>query len=129
MAMQRFFRHNKNIIISLLAFFLLLAAAPETLQAQKLPELIPYRKGDKWGYADSTGKIVIAPTYDGVSFFRYDIAIVGMNTGHSCIINKKGDTLYSVYGGLSFGEDSTLKFLDFHDTEPKYKYRNFHKFR
>jgi len=35
----------------------------------KLPELIPYRKGDKWGYVNSQGKIVINPIYSKVEFF------------------------------------------------------------
>jgi len=32
-------------------------------------ELIPYRKGDKWGYCTPDKKIVIAPKYDDSTRF------------------------------------------------------------
>ncbi len=35
----------------------------------KLPELIPYRKDEKWGYANNKGEIVIRPIYSMVEFF------------------------------------------------------------
>ena len=35
----------------------------------KLPDLIPYRKGDKWGYANIKGEIVIKPGNSRVEFF------------------------------------------------------------
>lgn len=35
----------------------------------KLPELIPYRKGDKWGYANKNGKVIVEPKYTEVDFF------------------------------------------------------------
>lgn len=38
-----------------------------TIQAQ---DYIPYRKGDKWGYCDQAKKILIAPKYQEVGFFR-----------------------------------------------------------
>ncbi|TND10542.1 MAG: Uncharacterized protein FD123_184 [Bacteroidetes bacterium] len=47
-------------IFFLLLFFLFSAIT----FAQKRPNLIPYRKGDLWGYADSTKKIIITPKYD-----------------------------------------------------------------
>jgi len=40
-------------------------------------ELIPYRKGDKWGFCAPDKKIVIAPKYDDVtSFFDEGLAWV-----------------------------------------------------
>jgi len=40
-------------------------------------ELIPYRKGDKWGYCTPDKKIVIAPKYDdGTRFFDEGLAWV-----------------------------------------------------
>jgi|GEM_PF-3124354 len=41
-----------------------------SLFAQRLPDLIPYRKKDKWGYADSTGKILIKPKYVSAGWFQ-----------------------------------------------------------
>jgi hypothetical protein len=38
----------------------------------KLPELIPYRKEGKWGFANSEGKIFIEPKYSRVQFFNLD---------------------------------------------------------
>lgn len=35
----------------------------------KLPELIPYRKGDKWGYCNKNKKIIVEPIYSDVEFF------------------------------------------------------------
>jgi hypothetical protein len=53
-----------TIIFILFAEFLL----TDMIQAQNLPNLIPYRKGDKWGFCDSTKKIIISPKYLSVSF-------------------------------------------------------------
>lgn len=35
----------------------------------QLPDIIPYRKGSKWGFANSKKKIVIEPVYDSVTSF------------------------------------------------------------
>jgi len=42
-------------------------------------ELIPYRKGDKWGYCTPDKKIVISPMYDGASDFHEGLAPVLLN--------------------------------------------------
>jgi hypothetical protein len=39
--------------------------------------LIPYRKGDKWGFSDRNRKIVIPCIYDRVNFFIEGLAVVG----------------------------------------------------
>jgi hypothetical protein len=54
----------KRFLILFLLFFL-----QENLSA-KLPDLIPYRKGNLWGYCDSTKKIIIQPIYERV--FPFD---------------------------------------------------------
>ena len=41
--------------------------------------LIPYRKGQLWGFADTSLKIRIIPNYDSVGFFYYDRALVKLN--------------------------------------------------
>lgn len=37
----------------------------------KLPDLIPYRQGDRWGYCDSTKKIIIPCVYREAGLFIY----------------------------------------------------------
>lgn len=37
-------------------------------------DLIPYRKGDLWGYCDRDGNIVLEPRFRSVSHFKYGIA-------------------------------------------------------
>jgi hypothetical protein len=36
---------------------------------ENLPDLIPYRKGTKWGFCDKNKKIIIPVIYDNVEFF------------------------------------------------------------
>lgn len=62
------------------------------LAAQQLPELIPYRKGKLWGFADSTGKIRIEPQWDGVEFFEGDYAHISAG-GKNGLINRKGEVV------------------------------------
>jgi WG containing repeat len=59
------------------------------ISAQTLPELIPYRVGNKWGYCDASKKIVLTPKYDEVRLFSGERAAVrtGIYWGY---INKKG---------------------------------------
>lgn len=51
-------------------FFTILLLFTRISAFAQLPELIPYRKGDLWGYSDSTGKIIIPCKYTAVSLFR-----------------------------------------------------------
>lgn len=68
--------------------FFLLFLCSTLLQAQS--SLIPYRKGDKWGFADSSGKIVIPCTYeDAKQFGRAKLAPVKQQ-GMYGYINKQG---------------------------------------
>ena len=53
--------------------------------AQKLPSLIPFNDKGKWGYADTTGKLVIPAKFGRALPFRNGRAIVG---------NKKQDYLH-----------------------------------
>lgn len=55
----------------------------------RLPDLIPYRKGNLWGYCDSTKKIVIEPQWYSVDWFEHGYARVWKND--SCgVINASG---------------------------------------
>jgi len=43
------------------------------------PELIPYRKGDKWGFCDRNKRIVIECKYDSAYCFSDDVAVVSQH--------------------------------------------------
>src|SRR5687767_14862590 len=58
--------------------------------SQKLPSLIPYRKGDKWGYCDSTKKIIIEPKYDWAPLFYKGYARVEADN-KKFFIDEKGN--------------------------------------
>ncbi len=51
--------------------------------------MIPYRKGDKWGYANADAQIIITPKYDDARWFSEEMAAVkvGAKWGY---INKAG---------------------------------------
>ncbi len=60
------------------------------LSAQQIDyTLVPYRSGDKWGYASPDKNVVIAPKYDEVGWFSEGLAAVkaGSKWGY---INKAG---------------------------------------
>ncbi|MCX7696935.1 MAG: WG repeat-containing protein, partial [Bacteroidales bacterium] len=58
-------------------------------QTNDLPDLIPYRKGYKWGFCDKNKKIVIECKYDMVSSFSEGLALVQLN-GKYGFIDKSG---------------------------------------
>lgn len=81
-----------------LVCLLVLICCSCSAKAQPLPALIPYNSGDKWGYADTNGNIIIAPQWDNANFFIGDKAMVGIQdrSGKSnniiyCLINRKGE--------------------------------------
>jgi hypothetical protein len=59
-------------------FFILFLFVQELLQA-RLPDLIPYRKGNLWGYADSTKKLIIPCRFQAADIFHGDSAYVKLN--------------------------------------------------
>jgi hypothetical protein len=73
-----------------LSFLLLLFVLPESLSA-RLPDLIPYRKGNLWGYCDSTKKIVIESQWEMTTPFLQGRAVVKYN-GLFGLINSAGNT-------------------------------------
>ena len=48
--------------------------------------LIPFRKGNKWGFADVNKNVIIKPKYKSVSFFYFDYT---SKTSVACV--RKGD--------------------------------------
>ncbi|HTF02398.1 MAG TPA: WG repeat-containing protein, partial [Bacteroidia bacterium] len=84
---------------SLVAVFLFVATVLEA----RLPDLIPYRKGDLWGYVDSTKKIIIEPVYDNVEFFEFGRAVV-QKKGKQGVIDPSGKTVIPfLYNELEAG--------------------------
>ncbi len=54
-------------------------------------ELVPFRIGDKWGYSNRLGELLITVIYDSVSLFEYgNMAIVQLEDEIFCI-NKNND--------------------------------------
>lgn len=56
----------RYVLCTSIAFF---AIAMHYCSAQALPKLIPYRDGDKWGYADTNGNVIIAPQWERAELF------------------------------------------------------------
>lgn len=74
-----------------------------------LPELIPYRKGNKWGFCNRKKEIVIACEYDSVELFAEGLAIVGRKQKYILkygFIDKRGNEVIPlIYDGVySFSE-------------------------
>jgi len=76
-------RKSFAIIIALSISILI---ASHTLFANAL---IPYRKGDLWGFSNEKSEIVIQPQYEYVDFFSDGLAIVGKNQRFG-FINEQG---------------------------------------
>lgn len=77
--------------ISLLIFATLLAFR---VSAQSLPNLIPFTRGNLWGYSDSSGKIIIEPKWEKVDFFSNGEAKVfpdASKWNSVCIIDSLGN--------------------------------------
>jgi hypothetical protein len=51
---------------------------------------LPYRKGDAWGYSDSTGRIVLEPKYDRTYFFSPDGLARVKTKGRYGFIDQEG---------------------------------------
>jgi hypothetical protein len=61
--------------------------------SQESEILMPYLKGDKFGYANSKGEIVIEPKYDYVLLFENGFALVRLNNKWG-IIKQSGQFLF-----------------------------------
>jgi len=70
----------------------------------KFQEVMTFTEGvaavclnEKWGYIDSTGNHIIRPVYDEVTIFSEGKAFVRGDSGEFLCINKKQDTLFTLY--------------------------------
>src|ERR1051325_7442430 len=59
--------------------------------SQRLPSLIPYRKGNLWGYCDSTEKMVIEPRFKSAELFSDGLAYVEYNDSLHGFIDSLGN--------------------------------------
>ncbi len=71
----------------------ILFALSVTSFAQQTPSLIPFRKANKWGYSDSTKKMIIAASYDMAFPFSQGKGIVQTAKGKLLQIDAAGKTL------------------------------------
>jgi hypothetical protein len=76
-------------IIALLCFIL----CSHYLFAQKRPSLIPYRKGELWGYCDTTKKIIIPIIYRAAFPFIDGRALVETTDFKMKLIDSSGATI------------------------------------
>jgi hypothetical protein len=70
-------------------FTFLIAVASQSFAQQIDMSLIPYRQGDKWGYATPEGKVVITPKYNEANWFSEGYAAVKSGSKYG-YINKAG---------------------------------------
>ncbi len=101
-----------------LAIFAMLMPNFATAQNTEF-KLIPYRKGDLWGYSDVAKKIVIAPEYSEANFFVGNYAIVrktvdieGKPTPAYGVIDTKNKVVVPIqYYDIRFQKDTKGKQL------------------
>lgn len=70
-----------------------------TAKAQVSQKLFPYRDGNKWGYCDRDGKVVITPQWDRADPFGHFSAKVMIREGNEvyyyCLVDEKGKYIIS----------------------------------
>lgn len=66
----------------LLVYIVLFTSLVESFMAQRLPNLIPYREGERWGFCDSNKKVLIKPQWERVQRFSNGLAAV--EYGNKC---------------------------------------------
>ncbi|MCK4668082.1 WG repeat-containing protein [Candidatus Dependentiae bacterium] len=82
----------RKLIFILLVLSILLTVFGEEY---KIPELIPYRKDDKWGFCDKDKNVKIAIVYEDARLFRFGLAPVKKN-GFWGFIDKEGKVIVSI---------------------------------
>lgn len=87
---------KKLIPILLFIFFFSLFSQLAFCEDAKLPDLIPYRKGNKWGFCDKNKKIVIPCKYAYVFPFKEGLARVNLGGKATKPI---GDSMLEVLDG------------------------------
>jgi serine/threonine protein kinase len=75
--------------------------------------LIPFRKGDKWGFSDVNKKIIIEPKYDFAQPFSEGLAAVKLNDKFGYIDKTGKEVIPLKYDGVSpFKEGLAIVFIE-----------------
>ncbi len=100
---------KKLILITLLILLLFPVVYCENKEIDELPYLIPYRKGDKWGFCDKDKNIVIECKYSETYPVRGELLKVKKNGRYGCI-NRQGKVVIPfIYDFLYFCKDNYYK--------------------
>ncbi|MEI8280389.1 MAG: WG repeat-containing protein [Bacteroidota bacterium] len=70
----------------------LVEAGEISIFSNELPDFIPYRNGDKWGFCDKNKKVVVEPIYDYCYLFKEGLAKVKLE-GTYGFIDKNGNVV------------------------------------
>ncbi len=96
----------KNQILFFFLFllfqFLCVSIPQNNLYAQLYAELVPYRKGNIWGFCDWRKKIIIPPQYQEVRLFINELAKVKKNEKWG-LIDQEGEIFVPIQYDLVFG--------------------------
>jgi hypothetical protein len=86
-----------------LIFFLCFANACMYTQAQDNTsyDLVPYRMGDKWGFATADKVIKIKPVYESVDWFHSDLAVVKVKGKYGYINTAGKMVIPAIYHGAN----------------------------
>ena len=101
-------RNLSKIIIPLIIIIILLSSAfayikfikpniGSNTQKETIATLIPYRKGDKWGFCDRNKKLIIPAVYDYTEGFSEGLAAVKVNGKYGFIDTKGTMIIPAVY--------------------------------
>src|SRR5688572_6527771 len=83
----------KKLILSIAATLSFLFSLPAF--SQEVPGIIPYRKGDKWGYCDESRRILVPTIFDAADLPREGMALVTVN-GKSGFLDEKGNSVIQI---------------------------------
>ena len=112
-------KENRMLYRKLMGF-VLFQLVISSINAQVDYNYIPYRKGSKWGFCDSTKRVIIEPVFDRVSHFttykQYQPALklakVNMASGQG-LLDTTGQLLISCnYTSFNFSSDYILLYND-----------------
>ena len=87
-----------TFLLILLMLFIFISCYKQS--PEDLPDLIPHRKGDKWGFCDKNKNIVIECNYDRVGDFSEGFATVFLD-GKWGYINKRGEEITPIKYNLA----------------------------
>jgi hypothetical protein len=81
---------GKALCFLLLGMIYMPAVYSQETDISNLPDLIPFRKGKKWGFCDRNKKIIIPVKYDTVSFFSNGFSYQGASSDTLALVKQRG---------------------------------------